>query len=209
MWSFLIAIVALNRAIFVYRKERIGGVGSFLFKKQFFLGVGPRPVRMASSGAASETLVANNLDRDLSRKSRLSLTPKSCRLENDFAKFAGITLDSRDTVFKRLDFGHHHNSRVQMLKDGPQPTHKTELRWNPSHQTICITKKEGSKWATRWVEVRHVNDQGPGLVPLKLCTEPIEKISLGPKLIPFEPTTLEPIQPKSPILRNIVEPVGL
>lgn len=30
--------------------------------RQFFLGVGPWPVRMASSDAASETLVANNLD---------------------------------------------------------------------------------------------------------------------------------------------------
>jgi hypothetical protein len=54
---------------------------------QFVLGIGSRPVSF-SGHAASGSEAPNIMDRDLSSKSRQTLTSVSCKLGDDFPKSA-------------------------------------------------------------------------------------------------------------------------
>ena len=113
-------------------------------------------------------------------------------MEEEVKKSAGISLNGR-SVFDRVIFKQQITPRVPLDTNGPCPTHKHEFKWKNSTKTLRITKIEGGKRVSQWVQTQ------PNKTPFEKVIGPTNNHNSGPKL-----TTGELTKPRTQ-LRSTVE----
>lgn len=120
--------------------------------RKFFLGIGPKPLATTVNNVAIGMASVKG-GHNYGHKSRN--LPGASRQSRDVVenvmKPAGISQNSKGSVFERVIFNQHINPRVLLDEDEPHPTRKFEFKWKPSTKTLRITKVEGGKWASEWV----------------------------------------------------------
>jgi hypothetical protein len=113
-------------------------------------------------------------------------------------KPAGISQNSKGSVFERVIFNQHINPRVLLDEDEPRPTRKFEFKWKPSTKTLCITKVEGGKRASEWV-----HSHQPKESTFDRTIRPAKNTSSGPI------SNINSVEPTKPVthIRSTVEAV--
>ena len=156
--------------------------------RHFFLGVDLKPpMATINDGVAGAPAINGGRIPGLQTRKPVAGDARESRdLETGVTKSAGITYNGKGSVFDRLDFKQQKKPRVPMLVEGPRPTRKCGFQWKHSTKTLRITKLEGGKRATRWVdlhkEAHFVKPIGPVktqpfLGPISASSEPVKPIT--------------------------------